>query len=123
VVDEAGVDLLHPGEEAPLVGRKLVPGLDAGVPRRQLRPRRHDAEVDLPGQPGLADGVPAVVEPATVLLDVRLRDLVRPVGGAKCQVEEERTLGSDRLLVADEADRPVDQVLAQVVALTPLGRR
>ena len=46
-----------------------------------------------------------------------LGDVVRRVGAARAEVSEQRLLGRDHLGVADELDRPVGQVLREVVAL------
>ena len=56
-----------------------------------------------------------------VLVGPLLRHVVRRVGRARREVDEERLVRHQRLLLADPADRPVGQVLGEVVAL--LGRR
>ena len=61
--------------------------------------------------------VPAAGEPAGVPVRPLQRHVVRSVGGAGREVHEERLLGSQRLLGAHPVDRPVRQVLGQVVAL------
>jgi hypothetical protein len=71
----------------------------------------------LPREGLLAQLVPALVEPALVLGDPVRGNVVRRVRGAGREVDEERLLGRDRLLLADVADRLVGQVLHQVVAL------
>ena len=50
------------------------------------------------------------------------RHVVRGVGGARREVDEEGAVGHQRLLLADPADGAVGQVLGQVVALLR-GRR
>jgi len=70
--------------------------------------------------PLFARDVPAGIELAAVLLEVFVRCLVGRVGGAEREVEEERTIGSDRFRVVHELDRMIDEVFAQVV---PVGDR
>src|SRR5204862_7770028 len=82
----------------------------------QLGAGWHDAERELAREPSLATCVPAVVEGVAVLLDVRARRVQRRMAGAEAQVEEERLLWVRRHLVAHERDRPVDEVLGEVVA-------
>ncbi len=48
---------------------------------------------------------------------------MRRVRRAEREVAEERAVGAHRLRVVDEADRPVDEVLAEVVAVFGVGRR
>ena len=74
----------------------------------------------LAGEGPLAQRVPAVVEPALVLVRPLGRHVVRRVGGAGREVGEEGLVGHQRLLLADPVDRPVGHVLGEVVAL--LGR-
>ena len=56
-----------------------------------------------------------------VLVDPLARHVVRRVGGAGGEVDEERLVGHERLLLPNPADRVVGEVLRQVVPL--LGRR
>ena len=65
----------------------------------------------------LAQAVPAVVELAAVLLRPLRRDVVGGVGGARGEVDEERLVRHQRLLLADPADGAVGHVLGEVVAL------
>ena len=64
--------------------------------------------------------VPAVRELALVLVDPFLRHVVRRVRGARREVDEERLVGQQRLLLARPGDELVGQVFGEVVAL---GRR
>ena len=64
--------------------------------------------------------VPAVRELALVLLDPLLRHVMRRVRGARREVDEERLVRQQRLLLARPGDALVGQVFGQVVAL---GRR
>ena len=78
---------------------------------------RDDAELLLPREGLLAQLVPALVELALVLVRPFLRDVVRRVGRARREVDEERLVGDERLLLADPADRLVGHVLHEVIAL------
>ena len=64
--------------------------------------------------------VPAVRELALVLLDPVLRHVMRRVRGARREVDEERLVRKQRLLLSRPGDELVGQVFGQVVAL---GRR
>ena len=117
VVEEPGEGFLEPGRELAVVLGHVVPRVDARVARRELRVLGEEAAFDLVGVPLLARDVPAGVERAPVLLEVLVGRLVRRVGGAEREVEEERTVGPDRLRVVHELDRVIDEVLAEVVAV------
>ena len=77
-------------------------------------------ELLLPGEGLLAQLVPALVELALVLVRPLLRHVVRRMGRAGREVDEERLVGRERLLLADPVDGLVGHVLHEVVAL--LGR-
>ena len=117
VRDEAGVDLHHPGVEAPLVVGQRVPLGHVGIARRELGVRRQQAELLLAREHRLAVGVPARVELALVAVGPLLRHVVRSVRRAGRVVHEERLLGRVDVRVEDQLDRVVGQVLAEVVAL------
>ena len=85
--------------------------------RRQLGVGRDHAELLLAREGPLAQRVPAVVELARVLVGPLLGDVVRRVGGAGREVDEERLVGHQRLLLADPLDRLVGHVAHEVVAL------
>ena len=115
--DEAGVDLHHPGVEAPLVVGQRVPLRDIGIARRQHGVRRQQAELLLAREYRLSVGVPAGVELALVAVGPLLRHVVGSVRRAGREVHEERLLGGIHVRVEDLLDRVVGQVLAEVVAL------
>ena len=94
-----------------------VPGRDRGVPRRQLGVGADHAQLLLLVERDLALLVPAVGELALVLVDPLLRHVMRRVGGARREVDEERLVGQQRFLLARPGDRLVGQVLGEVVAL------
>ena len=83
----------------------------------ELRLGRNDPELLLAGEGALALRVPAVVELPGVPVDPLPRHVVRRVGGTRCEVHEERLVRHQRLLLVDPADRPVGEVLGEVVAL------
>ena len=120
VLEETRVDLHLASQDGLEVVGHLVPGGDLVVPGRQLRLRRHDAELLLACQDLLAQRVPALVEPALVLVGPLARHVVWCVRRTRRVVDEERLVGHERLLRADPRDRLVGHVLGEVVAL--LGR-
>ena len=123
VLEEAGVDLHLPGQDRlELVGHVVVGG-DLGRPGGELGVGGDDPQVLLPGEDGLARGVPAVVEAALVLVGPLRRDLVGGVGRPWRVVHEEGPVGHERALLADPGDGLVGHVLGEVVALLGRGRR
>ena len=120
VLEESGEHLHHPGIEPLLVGGQPLPFDDVGIAGGELGPGRHHAELELPLEHLLAVGVPAVVELPLVLVGPGARHVVGRVHRARTEVEEEWLVGRDLLAVGDEPDRPIDQILGEVVAL--LGR-
>ena len=113
----ASEDLHHPGVEPALVCRQFVPGRHPGRTLADPGPVGHDPGVQLARERRLAPRLPAGVEPSAVGVDERPGGLVGSVHGAGREVAEEAAPGRGLLLVLDEADRPVGQVLGQVVAL------
>ena len=106
VLEEAGVDLHLAGQDRlELVGH-VVPRGDLVVPGGQLGIGRDDAELLLTGEGPLALGVPAVVELPGVLVGPFLGHVVRGVGGARREVDEERLVGHQRLLLPHPARPP-----------------
>ena len=120
VLHEARIDLHLPAQHGLERLGHLVPGRDLLVARGELAVRRDDAELLLPGEGLLAQLVPALVELALVLVGPLLRHVVGRVGGAGREVDEERLVGRERLLLRDPVDGLVGHVLHEVVAL--LGR-
>ena len=136
VAEEPGVDLGHAGEQRLLVGGQRVPrqghverrerlavrpaaglGGPDRVDRRQLGVGRDDAHLLLPGQRLRPQGLVPHVEATLVLVDPRLRGVMRRMAGSRRVVQEERLLRGDRLGITDELDRLVRQILREVVAL------
>ncbi len=87
------------------------------MPTGEFGIRGHDAEFLLPREDPLPKHVPTVVEPSPVPLGPLLRNVVRSVCGAGGEVQEERLVGCEDLLLPHPRDRLVGQVLGEVVAL------
>ena len=121
VVEHRGEGLLEPARDKLLVGGEAVPGGNARVAWRQDRVLGHDAHRLLALEPLLAGHLVPLIEAAAVLLEVLRRGLVGVVAGAEGDVEEERLVVVDGLLIAHELDGVIDDVLAHVV-VRALGR-
>ena len=122
--------LQEPGEHLHLAGQHrlelvghVVPRRDLGVAAGELGVGGDDAELLLAGEDPLALHVPAVVELTAVAVGPLLGDVVRRMGRPVGEVDEERLVRHQRLLLTHPADGPVGQVLGQVVALFGRGRR
>ena len=120
VLEEAGIHLHLAGEHRLQVVRHVVPGGDLLRPLGQLRVRRDDAELLLPRERPLTQRVPTVVERPFVLVGPLRTHVVRRVRRSGREVDEERLVGQQRLLLADPVDGAIGHVLGEVVAL--LGR-
>ena len=120
VLHERGVDFHLALERRLELGIHLVPRRDLLVARREHGVGADDAQLLLLVEGDLALLVPAVRELALVLVDPLLRHVVRRVRRARREVDEERLVAHQRLLLAHPGDRLVGQVLGQVIAL---GRR
>jgi hypothetical protein len=72
----------------------------------------------------LAHHVPAFVERAAILGEVRGRRLVWRMSGAERQIREERSIGPHTLGIGDHSQQLIDEVLADVIAVVgPAGWR
>jgi hypothetical protein len=117
VLQEPGVDLhLAREHRLELLGH-VVPRRDLLGPRRELRVGRHDPQRPLAFEDLRADRVPALVELALVLVGPLGRDVMRGVRRPRGEVDEERLVGHERLLLVHPPDRLVGHVLGEVVAL------
>ena len=85
--------------------------------RGELAVRRDDAQLLLPGDGLFAQLVPALVELALVLVGPLLGHVVRRVGRAGREIDEEGLVGRQRLLLRDPGHRLVGHVRHEVVAL------
>ena len=117
VAEESGERLLEGREEPFRIRREVVPGLDAGIARREFRALGNDAEFELSREPLFAHLVPALVELAAVTIDVLLRGLMGRMGRAQREIEEEGLIGIDGLVVAQKALRVIDDVFGEVIAV------
>ncbi len=127
VDDSADLDIDMLGEageqfhQAPLEGafrfRDAVPACHRRVVRRELGVRRYPAKILLMLERALSQRVPAIVEPAFVLVSPLFENVVRPVRGAGRPVQEERFVGRVRAMLAQPRDRLVGEVFAQVIIL------
>ena len=117
VLEEPGVDLHLPCEHGLQVVRHVLPGGDLRGTIRELRVGRNHAQFLLARKRPLAERIPAVVELALVFVRPLRCHVVRGVRGAGREVDEERLVGHERLLLADPVDRLVGHVLGEVVAL------
>jgi hypothetical protein len=120
VLHEARVDL-HLAREygLQLVGH-VLPRRDLVRPVRQRRVVRNHTQLLLAGEGLIAKLVPALVELAFVLGGPLVRHVMGCVRGARREVDEERLVGHERLLLAHPRDRAVGDVLGEVVPV--LGR-
>ncbi len=121
--DVGGVDLGLLDEELLLLVRGLVPRLeDVRGPRRQLRVLRHDAELLLVGEDGVAQGVPAIVEEVHVvdLVHPLLGRVVRGMHAARHVIEEERLVRLDLVHAVEVVDRVVRHAGDEVPARLPV---
>ena len=117
MIEHAGEGRLQAGEDAPLVGAVLIPRLHAVIARRQPGVCRHQPHRFLPRQPLLALDVPTMRENRVVAHDdIRWR-LMRRMAGAERDPGQPRQIGPVGDVIADEADRLVDQIGGQVIAV------
>ena len=117
MIEHAGEGRLQPREHATLVDGVILPGLDAVVARRHPRLLRHQPHRLLARQPPFALDIPAVHEFGIVASDDIGRCLVRRMAGAERDPGQPRNIGPIGMVIADEADRLVDQVLGQMIAV------
>ena len=123
MIEHAGEGRLQAGEDALLVSAVLVPCLHAVVARRHFGVCGHQSHRLLPRQPLLALDVPTMRKRRVVAHDdVRWR-LVRRVAGAERDPGQPRQIGPVGDVIADEADRLVDEVGGQVIAVGISPRR
>jgi hypothetical protein len=119
--EEARVDFHLPAQHRLEILWHRVPRGDLLVTCGEPAVRRDDAQRLLSRQGFLAQGVPTSVELALVLVRPFLRHVVRRVGGARREVDEERLVGHEGALLPDPADRLVSHIGHEMVTL--FGRR
>ena len=123
VLLEAGVDLHLPRVQRLLALRERVPRGKRVRPRREHGIRRDHAQRLLPFESLLAEHIPALVEPATVLLAPLDRDLVRRVRAAGRVVDEPGLFLVLRAHLVEPAHRLIGDVVRPVVLLAVLALR
>ncbi len=117
MIEHAGKGRLQAGEDAFLVGAVLVPRLHAVIARRHPGVCGHQPHRLLPRQPLLALDVPTMRKRRVVAHDdVRWR-LMRRVAGAERNPGQPRQIGPVGDVIADEADRLVDEIGGQMIAV------
>ena len=116
VLQEPGVHLHLPGQDGSLLDRHILPGGDLRRALRQLGLGWDDAQCLLARERLGPKGIPALVELALVLVRPLLRHVVRRVRRAGREVDEERLVGHERLLLAHPVDGLVGHVLREVIA-------
>ena len=117
MIEHAGERRLQPREHALFVGAVLVPCLHAVVACGQPGFLRHDPHRLLPRHPLLALDVPAMGEPRVIALDDVHRRLMRRVAGAERHPGQPRDIGPVGGVIGDEADRLVNQIRREVIAI------
>mmetsp|Transcript_102841 Transcript_102841/g.286366 ORF Transcript_102841/g.286366 Transcript_102841/m.286366 type:complete len:523 (-) Transcript_102841:387-1955(-) len=120
VLQEAGVHLHQAELEGALALRNVFPLVHGGIDLGELGGVRDPAHGLLLLERDLAKLLPAHVELALVLVRPIACDVVRPMCGPGCKVDEERAVWSEGPVVADELSRLGCHVLREVV---PLLRR
>ena len=117
MIEHAGKCRLQPREHASFVRAVLVPRLHAVIARGHSGFRRHDPHRLLPRHALLALDVPAMREHLVVALDDIDGRLMRRVAGAERDPGQPRQIGPVGGVIGDEADRLVDQIRGQVIAV------
>ena len=115
MLEEPGVDLHLPGEHRLELVVHVVPGRDLVVAFGELGVLWDHAELLLPGEGLLSDLVPPLIELAPVLSRPFFGHVVGGVGRSGCEVDEERLVRHQRLLLTDPLDGLVRHVLGEVV--------
>ena len=117
VGEEAGKDFLLAGVHPSFVGAEIIPSLDPAGPWGEHGVLGHDPGRPLTGEDLLAPGVPALVEFPAVGRNPLGRHMMGCVHGAQGEVQEEGFRGVRHLALADHRDRPVREVVGEVVAV------
>ncbi len=114
---------LEPRGENPFPVGQVFPWAHARIVRREPGCARDDSDLFLAREPLLARRVPSGIESPAILFEIAAGRLMRRMGSAERQIQEERTLGDQRGRVADIANRTIDDVLGDVVAVRRTARR
>jgi len=117
ISDHGGIDLHVAGKDPPLDGVQLGPGPGAEGQGRQAGRRRRQTHCLLPLQPGRTHRIPADVVMPLVGVALASPCLQRGMGTREGQLEMEGLVRRQRLLRADIADRPVGQIVTDIVVV------
>src|SRR5271169_6549701 len=98
-------------------GWHFIPCRDFLVPHRELTVLRNDTQLFLTSKGLFAQLIPALVKLTLVLIRPVLRDVVRGVCGARCEVDEEWFVGNERFLLPNPVHGLVGHVFHKVIAL------
>src|SRR5699024_3448470 len=101
---------------------QLLPRGHAAVAGREFGPLGHEARLDLAAEPVHPGLIPSLGEHLEVFLDVLPRCLERGVGRPERELEEEGVVGPEGHVIAQERDRPIGEVLGEVVILAVRSR-
>ena len=123
VVEHARKGALQPDGDIFLIGAKFLPTSHPLVAGRQAGVRRDKAQSLLPFQPPLALDVPAGLKDRVIASNDVYRRLVRRMTGAQGQPDQPGVFRRVCLMFGDEADRLIDQVRGQMVAVSVSARR
>jgi hypothetical protein len=122
-LEEPGIHLHLPLEDGLHISTDVIPGWNTVVSCCQLGVLRDDPELFLTGECLLTKRVPTCTELALVFAGPFLRYLVRRVGGARSEVDEEELVGQRRLLLHHPSDALIRHVLGEVMAFFGCLRR
>jgi hypothetical protein len=114
MLKEPGVHLHLPGQHRLQLLRHVIPRRDLRRPRGQLSILGDHPQLLLPGEGLLPQLVPAPVKAAFVPVRPLGPDVVGGVGGPGGEIDEERLVSHQRLLLVDPVDRPVGHILGEV---------
>ena len=92
------------------------------MPGGELGVRGDDSKLLLPGERTLPLHIPAVIERTLVPVGPLLGDVMRGMRCARREIDKERLLRHQRLLLTHPGDGPIGQILGQVITLFR-GRR
>ena len=117
VVEEPGKHLFEPRGKALLVGAQLIPRLHTAIARREALVPGQQPRSLLPREDSRSRRVPAVVEPAPVLVGVGPGHMVGGVPSGERHVQEERLVRRCRHQLPQPLVGVVDDAFRQVVAI------
>ena len=123
VSQEPGETLHQPRRHRPIALRILVPGRDLTGTSRRHRARGDHPEIELAGVDRGSQLIPATVEGPGEPVDPLEGSVMRGVHRRGREITEPRTMRGSRPLTLHPLDRPIGQILIQVIALATEMRR